>query len=179
MSAMNPDRAGAPRGPAARRQRGAVLVMTLIMLLLFTLLLSGAFAVSTSNLQMIGNLQSREEALAAANRVIEDVLATDFIGTGLQRFTVDIDNDGSADYQVEVPAPRCMRAIPAASRALSSVTLGSLSGALWDTLWILEAAASGGTAGASVRVRVGVRRQLADAGKRLHCDAPGTTEEGG
>ncbi len=158
-----------PVGAVSCRQRGAVLLVALSMLLLFTLMLSGSFTLNATNLQVIAHLQGREEALAAASKVIEEVLASDFVGAGLQRFTVDIDNDGHADYQVEVPAARCVRASRVAAVALSSVTLDSLSDALWDTLWLLEAAATQDASGVAVRVQVGVRIRLADAHRQMYC----------
>jgi len=49
-----------------RRQRGAALIVSLIMLLLITLLAISSFTVGKSNLQIVGNMQQRAQALAAA-----------------------------------------------------------------------------------------------------------------
>ena len=61
------------------KERGAVTVfVTIVMLLLITVLVLGAFAISTSNMRAVGNVQVREEAIAAANLVIERRLSSDF-----------------------------------------------------------------------------------------------------
>ncbi len=56
-----------------RRQQGAALLIGMIMLLLITLTVTAAFNLSSSNLKSVGNLQTRNEAVAAANRAIEEV----------------------------------------------------------------------------------------------------------
>ncbi len=53
--------------PALRRdrQRGATLIVALIMLAIITLVVIGGFTLSTSNLKSVGNMLVREEAVAA------------------------------------------------------------------------------------------------------------------
>ena len=60
------------------RQRGAVLVVSMIMLLLITLMLVTALNLGTTNFRATSNLQFRSEALAAANKAIEQVMSTPF-----------------------------------------------------------------------------------------------------
>lgn len=153
----------------AVRQQGATLVVALIMLLLFTLLISGAFRMSGTNLQAVGNLQAREEALAAADQVIESVVSTNFIGAGVQNFQIDINNDGVDDYQVQVQPPVCIRANLAEASAPSSTQLAALSSNTWNTVWQIQATATDPVSSASVTVRSGVRVLLADAFKNVHC----------
>lgn len=157
----------------AMQERGATLIVALIMLLLFTLLVSGAFTLSTVNLKAVGNMQAREEALAAANTALETLLELNFVGTGNQTIEVDINNDGSNDYQVAIPAPVCIRVSPAESAAPSSVTLVGLSSDTWNTVWNIEGTATDVVSGTSVKVRQGVRVLLTDAQKNIHC--PETT----
>lgn len=85
------------------RQRGATLIVGLIMLVLITLVVSTAFMLSTTNLKSVGNMQFREEALAAANAAIEDVISSDaiFFAPAAQTKTV-------GDYEVVVKAPVCL-----------------------------------------------------------------------
>jgi len=63
---------------ALRAQRGATLVIGLIMLVLITLMMTSAFMLSSGNLRAVGNMQFRSEAMAAANLAIEQVLGTEF-----------------------------------------------------------------------------------------------------
>jgi len=150
-------------------ERGATLVVALIMLLLITLLVSGAFSLSMTNLKAVGNVQMREEALAAANKVVEDVISTSFVGAGSQSFSVDIDGDSNDDYLVQVPQPVCIKAVMADATAPSSVSLAVLSSSTWNTIWQVEANATDTSGQASVRVRTGVRVLLPDAQKNIHC----------
>lgn len=87
------------------RQRGATLIVGLIMLVLITLMVSTAFMLSTTNLKSVGNMQFRDEALAAANAAIEDVISSDaiFFAPAEQTKTV-------GDYEVVVKAPVCLYA---------------------------------------------------------------------
>ena len=152
------------------QQRGTTLVVALIMLLLLSLLVSGAFTLSTVNLKAVGNVQTRNEALAAVNTALEDVISTNFVGAGVQTPQVDINNDGVSDYSVTIQAPTCIRATIADAVAPSSVSLGALSSDTWNTVWLLDATStdsSGG--GAAVRVRTGVRVLLTDAEKKSRC----------
>lgn len=152
------------------RQRGATLVVALIMLLLLTLLVSGAFNLSSVNLKAVGNVQARSEALAAVNTALEDVISTDFVSAGVQKPNVDINNDGKDDYLVTIQAPSCIRASIADAVAPSSVSLGALSSDTWNTVWLLDATATDlSGSGAMVRVRTGVRVLLTDAEKKSRC----------
>ena len=59
-----------------RSQRGAVLVIALIMLVLLTLFAVSAFNTGTANLKVVGNMQARNEAANASQQAIEAVLST-------------------------------------------------------------------------------------------------------
>lgn len=154
------------RSLARNTQRGATLIVALIMLVLITLLVSSGFALSASNLQAVGNMQNRNEAIAAANKAIEQVLSSPFTAApAAESIDVDIDYDGSTDYQVDFDKPACISASRLAntiSVAGSSITLGSaFAGAQSDyyqTLWDLHATVvDSHSSGASVNVRQGVR----------------------
>lgn len=56
-------------------QRGATLVVALVMLVLMTLLAVSAINLSTGNLKMIGNMQYQQEATSAAQVAINQVLS--------------------------------------------------------------------------------------------------------
>jgi Tfp pilus assembly protein PilX len=59
-----------------RQQDGAALIVGLIMLVLITLAVTAGFTLSNTNLKSVGNMQSRNEAVAASNRAIEEVAAS-------------------------------------------------------------------------------------------------------
>lgn len=150
------------------RQRGATLVVGLIMLLLLTLMISSAFTLSGSNLKAVGNMQAREEATAAANIALEQVLDSPFTtAPGAETILVDINNDGTSDYTAEIATPVCIRATVADPAPPSSVSLPVMASSTWNTVWNLESTVSDPLSGAAVRIRSGVRVLLTQS----QCDA--------
>lgn len=142
-------------------ERGATLIVGLIMLLLFTLLVSGAFTLSTVNLKAVGNMQMREEAIAAANIAIEVVVGSPFTAApAAQSMPVDINNDATDDYTVAVAAPVCIRAAVSGAAPKCEVGLVCPS-STWNTVWELRATVTDPASGASSVVRSGVRVLLA------------------
>lgn len=153
-------------------QRGATLIIGLIMIVLITLIVVNAFNLSSSNLKSVGNMQVREEAIAAANIALEAVISNNFTGApAATSDTVDINKDGTDDYTVAVAIPVCTRATRATEAAPSDVELGTemSSGSTWNTDWDLDATVVDQASGASVRVRQGVRVLLAQAQKEASC----------
>jgi Tfp pilus assembly protein PilX len=159
------------RVPAGERaQRGATLIIGLIMLVLITLIVVNAFTLSSTNLKSVGNMQVRDEAIAAANRAVELVLSSAFTNAPVaQSINVDINNDGTNDYVVVVAAPTCIRALAAASTAPSDGESGMSTGSTWNTDWDIDATVTDAASGASVRVRQGVRVLLSDTQKTAVC----------
>jgi hypothetical protein len=158
-----------------RTQRGAITIFICMMMLIFiTLMVITAFSMSNINLQSVGNVQVRDEAISAAQTVIEQVVASPFTDDPptavLVDFPVDINGDKVTDYLVNVVQPVCVRATRANSATASSVTLpGMTSTDAWNTVWELDATATDAASGASVRVRQGVRKLLSEAQKNLVC----------
>ncbi len=156
----------------APSQRGATLIVGLIMMVLITLIVINAFTLSSSNLKSVGNMQLREEAMAAANQAIEQVVSSPFaISPVAQSINVDINKDGTNDFAVQVALPTCTRAWAASTADPSDVELGpSMSGSsTWITEWDLDAQATDAASGASVRVRQGIRVQLTEAQRNASC----------
>jgi hypothetical protein len=152
-------------------QRGATLAIGLIMLVLITVLVTSAFNLGNTNLIAVGNMQFRDEAIAGANKAIEQVLSSPFTDapTG-QAIEVDIDNDDTPDYEVVFSPPTCISdsEIVIAGSAPSSVTLGSsfaVAGSTFhQTIWDITANVTDATgSGASVEVHQGVRVLLTQA----------------
>ena len=158
---------------APERQRGATLIVGMIVLMLITAMVAAAFKFSTFNLKAVGNMQSRSEAIAAANVAIERVLGSWTFNTRpiAEPHEIDIDKDDVMDYSVQIAAPTCLRAIPitavpdAGSDPLalddgklfnSGVNLPKVYNVLWD----LDAVATDVKSGTRVRVRQGVSRTL-------------------
>lgn len=119
--------------PHRNRQRGAALIVGLIMLVLITLTVIAGVALSHSNLKAVGNIQARNEAVAAANRAIEAVV-TSLPATGplvapvATVSNVDINNDGTVDYVVQVAAPTCVRATKSTAVASGGSGPGGIGG---------------------------------------------------
>ena len=64
------------------RERGATLIVSLIMLLLITLLAVSSFTLGKGNLQIVGNMQQRNQAFAAAQGAVAAVISsTQFTAT--------------------------------------------------------------------------------------------------
>jgi hypothetical protein len=137
----------------------------LIMLVLITVLVTSAFNLSTTNLAAVGNMQFRDEAIAGANKAIEQVLSSPFTNSPAgQSINVDIDNDDTPDYEVVFSAPTCISdsELVVGSSAPSSVTLGStfaVAGSTFhQTIWDISASVTDTSrSGASVQVHQGVR----------------------
>jgi hypothetical protein len=149
-------------------QRGSALIISLIMLLLLTLVVSGTFTLSGTNIKAVGNMQARDEAVAAANSALNQVLGSPFtVAPAAESIEVDINNDTVVDYTVSIATPACSRATIAQAAPLSSVTLPVMGVSIWNTVWDLEAEVTDPASGAEVTIRTGVRVLLTQA----QCDA--------
>ena len=123
-----------------RRQRGATLVVALIMLVLTTLFALSSMKTATTSLIVTGNMQAKTEALNAAQETIEAVISTpQFIAnpanavinpcTGPNTRCTDVTGDGAPEYVTRlVPQPE----------------------------WEISAHAQGVNSGANVTVRQGI-----------------------
>ena len=145
-----------------RDQRGATLIAGLILLAVVMLTVTTAFTLSSTNIKSVGNMQFRNQAIAAANKAIEQVISSPFTNSPTtEEINVDINNDGTSDYVVQISQPTCIRAalVPSSTSRKSSITLTGLSSgvAYYNTMWEIEAVVSDAASGASVRVHQGVR----------------------
>jgi len=155
-----------------RAQRGATLIVGLIMLVLLTLVATTAFMLSTGNLKAVGNMQFRNEAIAAANMAIEQVIGSPFTNVpAAESIDVDINNDGTPEYAVAIATPACVRASVAGDGSPSSLALAASmsSSAVWNTVWNIDATVNDTVTGTSVRVEQGVRVLLGTAQKNAVC----------
>lgn len=144
-----------------RRERGVALVIGMIMLVLLTLLVVSAINTGTINLRISGNMQSEDEARAMAQQAIEQFISSysNFypVLAGPTTTGFDVNNDGTAEYQVTVAKPVCKRAAPQTIPRSIDCANGQKNGLYcWDTLWEVSATATSGTSGASQSVVQGV-----------------------
>jgi hypothetical protein len=106
---MNPD------VPSSRRQRGAALVIALIMLVALGLLAGWTAKAGYVDMLITTNSQSRSEALAAAQVAVEQTLSSPLFvqqtaAVAASPVPVDLDGDGTPDYTATLsPAPACYR----------------------------------------------------------------------
>lgn len=95
------------------RQRGATLIVALIMLVVLTLLSISAIRSSNTNLRIAGNMQMVGEATAAARQGIEQVISGNFTAApAAADIPVDINANGAADYTAHVTKPECKGSVP-------------------------------------------------------------------
>ena len=150
-----------------RAQRGSVLLMTMILLLVFGIMAAATFRGSLTSVQAIGNMQWRNEAITAANDAIDRLLSTaDFANNAAvvtsqvnaAPFQVDINGDGVNDIATSLPVvtidgiaragPRCLRAAPIPSNKLDpslAADIGCFGSSTSSSSGLGQATASGGT----------------------------------
>jgi len=159
-------------------QRGAALVVSLIMLVLITLMVITALNLGSSNFKAVSNTQFRDEAVASANVAIEDRLSSTFNQAPVDAaghlptttHDVDLNNDGTNDYSVQV-TPLCISASRDTSAQPSSVELPPemTVPSTWNTVWDITAQVTNADTGAAVVIRSGARVQLTEVDRNLAC----------
>lgn len=96
-------------------QQGITLVIATIFLILISLFAASAFKSSTGNLRIVGNMQSRQEAIAVGQKALEKTISSaEFtrnpLAVAATPMTVDIDGNGTVDYTATLnPQPHCYR----------------------------------------------------------------------
>ena len=105
-------------------QSGLALITALIMLVVLTLLVVAGINMTNVNTKIAYNMQLQDEAQAATQQAIEQVISKaanfDIPLPPLQTIGVDLDNDGTADYTVSVPTPVCIASTPIKQNQLDS-----------------------------------------------------------
>ena len=153
-------------------QRGITLFVGLIMLVLITLMVTSAFTLSTTNLKSVGNMQAKDEAIAAANQAIEQVLSSPFTtAPAAEEITVDINNDGTPDYMASIAQPVCVRASLDTTVVKTSKTLPLMQFSnTYNTVWDIVATVEDAKTGAKTIVQAGTRVLLTKAQKDAVCN---------
>ena len=98
----------------AHGQRGVVLLVSLVMLLLVSLMVLSGFNLTQTNLKVVHNLESREQAREAASAALEEAISSNlFLSTKgetlfsasceqANRKCYDLNGDGASDVNVDV-----------------------------------------------------------------------------
>lgn len=101
-------------------QRGATLIVALVILVLLALLSLSAFQTTVTDQKASGNMQARTEALNAAQETIETVISSRrFVVDpsnaiakpceGPNTYCSDLNGDGAPEYKTKLlPAPACV-----------------------------------------------------------------------
>lgn len=85
-----------------RRQKGATLLVGLIMLVLLTLMAVTSFRLGKSNLQIVGNMQFRSETLRAAEEAVEAAISTPGSVMTASAASGDVNADGKPDVAITI-----------------------------------------------------------------------------
>ncbi len=94
-------------------QEGATLLVALVMLVVLTLFAITAINFTNINSKIAGNQQFKKEAEVAAQQAVEQIISSDFTTNPLAtNVNVDINNDGTNDYVVNVARPTCLISKP-------------------------------------------------------------------
>lgn len=180
------------------KQRGVVLVIGLMMLILLTLMAVAALKFGTSNFAVVANQQTRAEAVRSAEQVIDQIIenqeivmtgGTNLFGTGSNTVSIDINGDGTGDYSVVVAAPTCVKrqVIPqntlnfavaddlGCARSVDQASLGVEGAAAGDSIcstvtWDVTATASDAFQQNNVSVVQGIGQRVATTRVALVCD---------
>lgn len=139
------------------KQRGATLLVGLVMLVVLTLLVVSAIRVSSTNLKVVGNMQVKSEAVAAAQQAIEGILSdvTNFYTPTARTTTVDINNDSIADYTVALSAPVCLKLV-----AVDGYSVDFAESAPKDSYWDIRAVVTDTRTGAAATLHQGAKVRL-------------------
>ena len=168
------------------RQKGATLIIGLVMLIVLTLIVISSFNFGKTNLEIVSNMQQRQEAIGAAQQALELAInSSRFVEypmdvytepcNGSNKLCIDVNGDGATDVNVELkPAPTCLVAQTIKSSALNFAKEedsqcstgvqqtagieGSVTGdsRCSETVWEITAHAEDAATGASVDVTQGV-----------------------
>jgi Tfp pilus assembly protein PilX len=132
-------------------QRGATLLISLIMLVVLTLFAVAGFNLSSVNLKIAGNFQAQRGMEAAAQQAIEQVLST---GTAFS-LTPAAQTVTVSGFNVAVNAPACNYYRTASGYGKDIEAL-----APEDTDWEVRAAVTDALTGAQANVTQGVAIRL-------------------
>jgi len=132
-----------------KRQRGAVLLVSLVILMIITLFVVSSANLTSSDLRIVGNFQSKMIINQSAQQAIEEMLSS------VTNFTTPVAHTITVNgFQVAVSAPACIgTTIATGYTAVNNITL-------YDTDWSFTATATDPISGATATLNQGVRIRL-------------------
>ena len=133
------------------KQTGSSLLLSLVMLVVLTLLVISAIRISNSNLRTVGNMQFKNEAVAAAQQAIELQVLGDS-----SNFYTPVDQVIAINgYTGTISAPVCLKMVPVAGYSVDFAASVPK-----DTYWDIKAVVTDTRTGASSTVHQGVRIRM-------------------
>lgn len=110
-----------PRHTARHRQQGMTLVIGLVMLIMISLAAVASYQISRTTLDVVGNMQFLNEAVASADSVLQEAMSTEDMFTNPTNVLdntcganntkcYDYNGDGTNDVRVTMTTPTCIRA---------------------------------------------------------------------
>lgn len=139
------------RALASNRQRGATLVITLVMLVLITLFAVAAITLSNSSSKVVGNMQAKKTVDAMAQRVVDQVITEGLFGD--KRLVPVVPSWKPAGYNIDVTDRHC--------KAFTPTLLDPQTG---TTIWEFDVCIRDGFTGAKSYIRQGVAMKTLKAG---------------
>jgi Tfp pilus assembly protein PilX len=138
--------------PYCARERGAVLFITLIMLVAVMLLAATMSALSRTNLQIVRNNQSEQQRIALGQRAVEQVL-NDITNFTSPTASITVANTGG--MQVAVSDRVCLRSVAATGYSVVSGSMPPI-----DTVWKFTVTVSDPMTGGSTVMAQGTRVRM-------------------
>lgn len=119
------------------RQKGMTLVIGLIMLVMISLAAIASYQMSRTTLEVVGNMQFQNEAVAAADRAIQEALSTERFHTtptnalpnpcgANNTRCFDFNNDGTTDVTAVLATPSCVKMRVTPNKDLNLDTINPL-----------------------------------------------------
>lgn len=136
-----------------RRQSGATLIVTLIILITMTLFAVASSQLVSTDLRIAGNVQGKKLAEAATQQAVETVLSSGsyFTSPVAHRFSV-------AGLTVATAAPTCLALSSVSGYFMTSSTQTGM--APVNTRWDIQASTSDPVTGAAVVLHQGVAMRM-------------------
>jgi len=144
----------------AHRQSGTTLLIVLIMLVMITLFVVSMIRLSTTNLKVVGNMQTQRALESSAQQAVEASISTitffnDAVSsTGQWPAGTTTTNQTVNGYTVAIARPVCIHSTPATGYSATS----SISPE--DTSWEIGASSSDPITGAQIEMAQGVKIRL-------------------
>jgi Tfp pilus assembly protein PilX len=190
-------------------QRGAALIVGMIMLILLTLFALAAYKMGKGSLEIVGNMQQRNAVVAAANDTIQQALSSIAFADspssvftspcqGANTLCYDTNGDGKQDVVVTLAPPACIEAqqllnaqIDITNSSQRYCLIGAQQGTAGikgvptnislcsNSVWQLSATALDKTTLAQSTVTEGVAVRVPTATVTTSCPGSGTGSSGG